>query len=309
MIRMIKRNNQVLVRARLRSHAASCGNTLIEYGVTGVLVMIVSIIGLQILNGNLSTAVAMIKDDMQAKQKNAATMHAFQAAQASGQTGVMMKTAEQALLEKSLSQKLQSSGAEGSTNVLANQMAAAAAELLAQGKITQSQYDILMQLSNQGHKMAQIEGLFSQAAIQANGDVDALSNMHYTVDGTTYSGTELATLVGYGGPTVEYFANNSVLAAASSANPETAKFLSLYQQALDSGALSDPLARSTVDSAATQIASISETVETSAVLLKNQPVDVVALNAKQASLSTRMNSSKICTAGNFEDKGALCSPG
>jgi hypothetical protein len=294
-------------RTSVYAYAASRGNTLVEYGVTGVLVILVCIIGLQYLNSGLSTAVAMIKDDMQAKQKNAATMHAFQAAQASGQSGVM-NTTDLALLQQSLADKLQTTGANGTTELLAKQLAAAAAQLLAEGKIDQNQYDILMQLSNQGHKMAQIEGLFSQAAIQANGDPEMLKNMRYTIDGATYTGAELANLVGYGGPTVEYFANNSVLNAASMANPETAKFLSLYQQALDSGALSDPLARSTVDSAATQIASISETVETSAVLLKNQPVDVIALNAKQASLSTRMNSSKICTAGNFEDKGVLCSP-
>ena len=52
---------------------------------------------------------------------------------------------------------LQTTGANGVTEMLANTMQQAADQLLAKGKITQSQHGLFTQLSNQGHAMAAIE--------------------------------------------------------------------------------------------------------------------------------------------------------
>jgi len=292
--------------------SADKGNTITEYAIVGALVVVVSIATLQFMSSNLNAAMASIRDDLQAKQNKAMTAHALQSAISSGQISAL-SSADQAQLEESLSQKLQTTGSNGSTELLASQLAATAAAMLAKGKIDQNQYDILMQLSNQGHKMAQIEAMFSQAVQLANGDMNALGNMKFNVNGKSYSGLELPGLVGYNGPTAYFFASeygNSVLSSANdSANPEQAAFLNLYNQALASGALNDPQIKATVDSASTQIASIGELVESSPAMIQSgEATTNDTINAANASIATAMNSSQICTAGSFTDNGALCHP-
>lgn len=308
MLKMMKRHNQVRPNASVRAHAASRGNTLMEYGISGALVMVVCIIGLQFLSGNLSTAMAKIRDDMQSRQQSAQSMHQMQMAMANAQAGGVLSAAEQALLEQSLSQKLQTTGANGSTQVLASQLAASAAQLLADGKIDQSQYDILLQLSNQGHKIAQIEGVVSDALKMANGNWETFKNMSFTIDGQTYQANQLASMLGYHGLFPDDFASADILSANRDvAGSELASFLDLYQQASASGALSDQTASDTVTSAATQIASMGEVVEDSVAKFGwgwvSAPSEVTTMQVSNAS---HMNSSKICKSGKFKDKGALC---
>jgi len=313
MLNTLQQHRPDRVRALACRLSASRGNTITEYALIGILVVVVCIVALQTLGSGLNSAMAMVRQNMKNHQLQASAALMAQKSAASGLAGQsgQLTAAQQALLQESLAQKLQTTGANGATEILADQLAATAALLLAQGQITQSQYDILMQLANQGHKMAQIESLVAQAVQMANGDPTAYANMTFTIDGQTYTANQLTDMLGYKGPTPYYFTGNSTLdpAVASSADPELATFLSLYNQALSSGALSNPLALSTVSSAASQIAMLGEMTESVSPEIANGTAATSAsITALEASQASQMNSSQICTAGNFQDNGVLCTP-
>jgi len=313
MLNVLQQHRPDRVRALACRLSASRGNTITEYALIGILVVVVCIVALQTLGSGLNSAMAMVRQNMKNHQLQASAALMAQKSAASGLAGQngQLTAAQQALLQESLAQKLQTTGANGATEILADQLAATAALLLAQGQITQSQYDILMQLANQGHKMAQIETMVNQAVQMANGDYTAFSNMKFTFDGQTYTAPELSGLLGFNGPTPYYFANNGTLnsAVANTADPELATFLSLYNQALSSGALSNPLALSTVNSAASQIAALGELTESVSPEMQRGDITTAADAASlQVSQATQMNSSQICTAGNFQDNGVLCTP-
>ncbi|NDD86048.1 hypothetical protein EBZ38_17450, partial [bacterium] len=76
-------------------------------------------------------------------------------------------------------------------------------------------------------------------------------------------------------------------------DPELAAFINLYKQALDSGALSDPLVSSTVESSVTQIANIGEIVQHSIYEFKQGDVNTVSeFKDNQVSIATDMESSR-----------------
>jgi hypothetical protein len=291
--------------------SASAGNTLTEYAILGILLLVVSFGALQVLGSNFNAAMAMIKSEASTKSGTATAAWVAHNAAATGKTPTLTAE-EQAILQESLTSKLQTTGANGATEVLAKQLAAAAEQLLKDGKIDKSQYDLLMKLSNEGHKMAQMQGMIADAMKFANGDVAAFSNMKFTIDGQSYTAPELAEMIGFNGPSPATFGPTDILSTPSggTTGTEVGNFLDLYNQALASGALADPLAKTTVDSASTQIASLGELTEDTIWNVNNNgmPMDAANITTLTSQSSTEMNSSKICSAGSYVDNGALCSP-
>ena len=310
---MLKRRHQDNQRGRGFDPACygvlAKGNAITEYALIGLLLLLSAIAAVQLCGANFNTAMGMVKDDMKAKNQAALAAWASNTASATGKMPAL-SLSEQALLEESLTSKLQTTGANGSTEVLARQLAAAAAKLLKDGKIDQSQYDILMKLSNQGHKMAQVQGMIADAMKYANGDVNLFNGLKFTLDGQSYTAPQLAKMIGFNGPSPADFGTANILCSPTggTTGSEVGNFLSLYNQALSSGALSDPLAKSTVDSASTQIASLGELMEDVVWNVQNgMSMDTASITTLTSTSTTTMNSSKICTAGQFVDNGALCS--
>ena len=196
--------------------------------------------------------------------------------------------------------------------MLSDQIASAATLLFSEGKIDQSQYDILMKLSNQGHQIAQVESIVADALKTANGDATVFANIKITWEGKTYTAAELSGLIGFDAVFPSDFSSptSNILAQQTGAKAEISDFLSLYNEAVASGALSDPALKATVESASTQIASIGELVEDSVwhFTYYGESGTPEAVNAREASTATTMNSTNICTAGNFQDNGILCTP-
>jgi len=291
------------------------GNSIPEYMVIALFLIFISLAGIQLLSANLNTAMAKVRDDMkthqQAAQNVLAAEQAAAAAAASGAsgTGAGLTAAQAALLQQSLADKVQTSGANGATELLANQLSAAAELLLAEGKIDASQYDILMQLANQGHEIAQIESLIANAISSANGDTTLLQNMTLVYNGSTYTVTELSQMIGTGATPADLATSNVLALDPAQYDSQIASFASLYTEALNSGALSDPTALSTVTSAAQQIGNLAESVEDTVYQVNNTGLaaTTAAVQTQVASVASQMDSSNICTAGSFQDNGVLCS--
>lgn len=293
-----------------RRRYALKGNALTEYAFGASFVVVACIASMALVSMNFKNLVALVREDMRTHQQ--APIAALLVQQGGmNSVGGPLSNEQLSVLESDLATKIQTTGANGSTVILAQQLASVAEMLLAEGKITQDQYNVLMALSNQGHKMAETQGMIEDALRLAGGDFNKFNNMKFNVDGQTYTGMELARMVGFEGPKPVDFQNTNILETVSGSGSQMSKFLDLYNQALSTGALSDPIVKATVDSASTQIASIGETTEDAIwqfsidyIQLSNE-ADFAKVTGEHA---TQMNSSKICKAGNFKDNGVLCTP-
>jgi hypothetical protein len=147
---------------------------------------------------------------------------------------------------------------------------------------------------------------------RANGNLAALNSMSFTIDGQKYNVEQLSKLIGFDGPYPAILAGTNILnqPVGGTTGGDVGTFLSLYNEAVASGALSDPLANSTVVSAATQIASLGELTEDVVynVQFNGMPGDTQNINTLTSDTATALSSSSICTAGDFQDNGVLCSP-
>jgi Flp pilus assembly pilin Flp len=296
-----------------KAKISASGNAITEYALVSVLVIVVCITAMQLLGNGFHTAMANIRDDVKSHNQATIAIMKQKNAQAAGYiSSTSMSQAQLADLQMSLSEKLQTTGANGSTNMLSDQIASAATLLFSEGKIDQSQYDILMKLSNQGHQIAQIESIVADALKTANGDATAFANIKITWEGQTYTAAEMSGLIGFDAVYPSDFTSptSNILAQQTGAKAEISDFLSLYNEAMASGALSDPALKATVESASTQIASMGELVEDSVwhFTYYGESGTLEAVNARAASTATTMNSTNVCTAGSFQDNGILCTP-
>lgn len=295
---------------RIKRRAVCQGNTLIEYILSGALILGLTISVILAFSTNLNKAFAALRDEMRSHRNQ--TQAAILARQSGGSsyTGLTNLSPQQlALLQSDLSTKLQTTGANGSTELFSQQIALSAQQMLDAGKIDQNQYDLLMKLANQGHQMAQIEGMIADAVQYAGGDLSKLKSLTYSFNGQNYTAIELSHLIGF---VVSSDSQTDLLAQdPSSAGSELSNFMSLYNQALNSGIVSTPELQSTVNSAAYQIASLGEITEENLWRFSADKTNLTSatdLNNASAESATHINSGKICAAGDFLDNGVLCKP-
>jgi hypothetical protein len=281
------------------------GNTILEYSLIGLLIALGCMVGCLSFGKNFANAISGLKTEMSTRNqlaieasKNAKMLSSTNPS--SGSSGTSSKlgltSEEQTLLEQPLSDKLQTTGANGTTELLAKQLELLAAQLLADGKITEEQSDAILRLANQGHYMAHLESLIEQASGQST----------VVMDGQTYSTWDLASRLGFMAIPPDGFATADVFSSDYTGNQEVelAKFIALYKEVMASGAASDPLVSSTILNASVQIVNIGESME-DAIYRDSNGYD---LKNQLASRVTQMNSSRICTSGNFTDNGLLCKP-
>ncbi len=224
-----------------------------------------------------------------------------------GKTGKLSKVDIEGL-KLQPSTRLQTVGANGTTRLLALQIDSAAQQQRTAGKISAPQYDALMELANQGHRIGQIEGLLADAVSVAGGDSSQFSRIQLVIDGNLYTVPELYNQIGFMGSRPESPVLKKPLMAKQTGNVESDRFLALYRGALASGALNDPVIKATIESASTQILQIGEVMEHYLDKFNDgkQIADVKALNTVLAGVSTHMESGKICVAGDFQDNGVTC---
>jgi Flp pilus assembly pilin Flp len=297
------------------------GNTNMEYTLVGALIVLVCIAGLLAVGGSLRDWLTNIKGDM-TTQRNAAVAANTQAqTQAStydsattpfsNELAQDLSPEARAALGESLSTKLQTLGANGTTKLLSQQLAELARQLLADNKISQSQSNILMQMANQGFQIAQVESMVEDATQQAGGDIEKLKSMRYSYNGESDTAYDLAAKVGFNNHSPTDYANLNILTDTSNAQYEMAGFLNFYNQAQAAGLMDIPEVKASIDSAATQIASTGETVETLlyTTTIRNEGAipSYDDFKSKLASSATQMNSASICTTGNFSTDGVSCS--
>jgi hypothetical protein len=300
------------------------GNALGEYGLVGSLVVLVCIAGFISAGGSLNDLLSSLKGDMDLHRQAAIAVSdrtravSMTSQDRTGQEQVDVAAAltknltkeEIAALGSTLPDKLQTLGANGTTELLSRQLAELARQLLDEGKISPDQSAIIMRMANQGFRIAEIESMVEDATRMANGDMNKLKTLTFNFQGETQDVYGLASKLGFNARMPQDYASINILDDYSNAQYEMASFLNFYQQAKDSGLLNDPAVRATIESAASQIASTGEAVETILYTTVEKGEGEIPsyddFKNKIASKSTSMDSSRICTSGNFTEDGVSC---
>lgn len=290
------------------SSLARNGNAMSEYAVLAGVMVVGSIGVLLLFSGDLRAEIDKVKGDASNHAQTASNVSlTIQSRAWYGKLGLL--TEEDAkLLQTDLETRLQTIGANGTTLMLAQQIATVAQRLKDEGKISETQYAELMALANQGHKMAAIQEKLAVAVDMAGGDFQKFSEVKFMVDGKEYTAPDLYNLIGFMGPTPQSAELKDPLLNGDTGEPDSNQLLTLYKAALASGALNDPEAKSTVDSAATQILQIGEGVENrlSEFYHGNSLQNNDDLNLAASRSATDMESAKICKAGDYVDDGVTC---
>lgn len=215
---------------------------------------------------------------------------------------------------QNLAKEIQTAGANGATAILANRIEQIAQQKLDAGEISPEQYKTLIALANQGHSLGAMEKLVETAAANSS-SAQAFMDQKLTFEGKDYSMADFAYQMGFTQAYSEGLLANP-LGSANLANPAMKTFISLYDQAVASGALSDPATQAEVKKLASDIANINDSVLFALQDLgwgeSITPTDFTASTATRiagmdASTKTNQNAAGICTAGNGQDTGSQCS--
>jgi hypothetical protein len=291
----------------------SLGQSQSEYVLAAALVVILVLPALLGLGRNLNTVLdTMVPTRASAVAKSMKVIAVQEPAEArpGHQTRVpvhSLSSTEKVALSQNLANKVQTLGANGTTTLLANQLAMLARQLLMEGKVDTEQYNAIMALSNQGHRMAMIEGKVEEAMQLSRGNNTQFNTLSVNVDGKVYSAIDAALILGYSNVGAETLASENLLNTHFEGGSELNRFLSLYHQVEAMGLMSDPSVKATIDSAAWQIVSVGELMEGnvwyySTGVLKEQDVRNSIVKG-----AVHLESARICTAGDFKDNGVMCS--
>lgn len=297
-------------RYRLTRTTGRPGVSLAEYTLIGTLVLLVTVGAFIMAGNNLDTILQDLKGDMVAKIDSA---KAFEASAnttntnttATSTTGATVYTGLDSLMP--MSQFVATSGANGSTTLLANAIEITAEQALTTGQLTEGQYRTLIDLANEGHRIAEalrlIEEAFSYAAINGGNPYDA--KVYF--EGQTTTAVNLANDLGFDGYTRSM--PSDPLDPSLDADPFMQAFQDAYMAAKSSGALNDQAIDTQITKLAKQIAFTSTALDLALFDYDDDLINKAELVEGTASKLTDVDSVQICETGSGTDSGTQCSDG
>lgn len=306
------------------------GNTLAEYGFIGAIILVASIGIVMVLGQNLQSAMAGLKGDLQSNIGAADSSASSAAAANNGGGGpggappdilsIGSMDFDLGSLNANLPGDIAVSGANGTTDTLASTIQQIAQALLDAGEITEEQAASLVELANQGHKIAQAEALIEQAAAgDFSGDMVFYQNfggmsVSGDIGGTTWH-TNVDVLAGSlasPGTAADYYASGAQPGGQFenvAVGSEITQLQSLLAAAQASGALNNPQVNAAVTSLVNNITAIADGVASHVVAANvgNPPTNPNDIRDGVASTVTHQNSATICGTGGGSDSGSNCS--
>lgn len=206
---------------------------------------------------------------------------------------------------RELSKSVATAGANGTTGILASTIEQAAKQLLDAGSIDKSQYNSLIALANQGHRIGSIEKALEDVAASFKPGQSVLQT-RLTIDGKTRIVDDLIETIGYNTGEDDLTTDINPM-SDTRANAETGKLLKLYQASLSNGSLNDPNARQLVSGLVSQIAYLAEVATDTVRGLDTGEAKASNFLDVMASQTTHADSMGICATGNARDSGVTCS--
>jgi hypothetical protein len=196
-------------------------------------------------------------------------------------------------------------GANGTTDYLANTLARLAEELKRSGESDETGYNDLLKLANQGHRIAQIEKLVEEAAAAAKTGKEFLNKTVY-LDGKAMIVDDLEDMIGFRTTRTDPTHVSDPLSYPFPKG-ETQKFINLYNSYLKSNPDMDPAIRALIGDLSKQIAYLSEVSNCAQVAVYLGEMAPQEFQDKIVSDTTHMDSSHICKTGGNQDNGVKCS--
>lgn len=314
----------------LRKKFRACpGQSLSEYAIISGVILVLVIPALTFLGKDISSAFSGILSMKDSSAKQGATTPATEAPASSESltiptmslgannssllpsTGLNLVTAKGTVIavpeySQDIANTVLTAGANGATEMLANTIKTVADQALAAGEITESQYNVLIELANQGHYLGDIAGAVEEAAKISTNGTD-FHGQPLVINGQEFTMAQLSKQIGYAN--YDLFnaqAPPNPLIANEPANPALQKFIDLYNTAKTNGALSDPAISSLVYAAASNITIIHQSMNETRHDLHHEAIAVGDFTNSMVSGITHANSVNICAAGNGTDSGIYC---
>lgn len=292
------------------------GQGLAEYSLIAGMIVLLAIPALFLLGGNISDMTQSMIAPMPKNAKPSLNVAGAASVAKGNSLNQPTNTLADALgfdafSSKALAKEIQTAGANGATEVLANRIEQIAQQKLAAGEMTQDQFNRMMALANQGHRLAAMESLVEDAAAKAS-NPQAFMDQTIVFEGKKYTVADFGYLFGFsqsGGLL------SNPLDSARLAYPEMKTFISMYDQVVASGALTDAATQAEVKKLASDIANINDSVLFAMQDLgwdeSIQPSDFTGSAAARvanldASGKTNQKSGKLCTYGHGKDNGSQC---
>ncbi len=291
------------------------GQTLVEYVMAGGLIALVGLGALVFLSGSLQS---MLPDLLNrifgdapvtvAHAPSAEPLGTMPTAPSGipGTVKITLANGETVTLPGfpgSTSQAVETAGINGATKTLLANMQTFIDKLETAGDLTPEQVNMLRDLANAGHEVAEVERMLEEAAIASGADINAYRNMTLTYKGETHTVTEWGNLIGYKGEKIDTFAKNPFdRSKMDYADSPIGIFSLRYEEALKKGAMDDPAIKTVVTYLASEILLIAGMAEYQV----DNMITTDDLASGAASKLTHLDSGSICNTGGGEDTGVYC---
>jgi Flp pilus assembly pilin Flp len=300
---------------KARLNRTPSGNALTEYGLIAAIVLGASCVALSNLGDNVSD---LFKSMLSTKAQestagsnpkpttNEAGMPPLQA----GEIQITLSDGTTIRLPdhpQDLTRSVMTAGANGTTHALANTLKAIATQLQEKGAITQAEFNTLIALSNQGHRIADVQKAI-EAVAQKSKTPSEFSASLFQFDGNTYTLDGITSLIGFDNGSMDPNAVTNPLTDPT-ACPEMSTFQELFKKAQRTGALDDPVLRNVVKTLSVQILSISDLNNIAAYNIADYYAPTSSMAGNIVSNLTDYKAVGICGAGNGVDSGVQCSAG
>lgn len=244
--------SKLLTRLSLRGQSVS------EYGIGIALIALLCIAAATLMGANIQNTVSWMAGEIGQKPiitSSAVNMNEPQikdAAQLALEDGTTIELGNYA---SNLSQAIETSGANGTTELLTQQLLKQIAHMKEKGEITPVQEEALMALAKQGTRMAAIEKVLEDAAkAHTSGNMDQVM---VQFEGKSYEFGILRRELGW----KQSEDLSSYLLTQPNAAPGTQHLIDLYHNAVYTGALKNEESFAKVSALVNEIAYLSEVVD------------------------------------------------
>jgi hypothetical protein len=198
---------------------AKHGNSMTEYALPIVTILLVGIGGATLLQEALqNNLMQTYQDSGTVGQNGAMTLQRMGQPSYLERIGIRLPDGTMTYIDdvpRNLGQSVETIGASGTTELLAAALHSLGMQLKEADEISNQEAQLIVQLAQQGHKIAELQRLVEQAMKASNGNLEQLGNMRIPFDGQLYSTMELAYLIGG--------------AAQATENPDFGSFFKQYQ--------------------------------------------------------------------------------
>jgi hypothetical protein len=271
------------------------GHTLGEYAFISVLVLCVCFLPLKLLSSDIKNTFDAMLVSITTKASHSSPSSSNLGVSSNANQFVSLHGT---ILPKMIPVKIDQAtvmtlGVNGTTLAYVHQLKATADLLKEQGKIDPATYKDIIDLANEGHSIASIEGIIEYQAQAANSN--SFVNQTLTINGQQQTIEGLAKSIGINNEGTDKVVNGKTLA----------NFIALRNQVMQD-LQGKPNISSIIAPQVEDISIIAQSVQNIVHKIAVNEDNASAFVGSVASAASNKSSGVVCGAGSFSDSGSLC---